>query len=995
MAAAAMRNASGSPDENLMPSQQIPANSHVTRAASGRPHRTSGVNPDSMNYEADPSHISRASDFQRAHSFSYKENTEPIHGNRGGRSFAARTRDLPPEMNKSLRLEPSDISEEYGEQSYQADPNIPAPTAEGQGYGIQNVSSPLDCGSQPTTSSRHNAKDKKHDWAHDRSPLQKLEVTLTGISKDEKRAKAQEAEKKLRERMARRQSESNNREIPPTGARDIAATEDLNRKHTNPEREASNRRPKHGQSAASREGDIQQAKRREPRQFPVDNNGGLDDETQRQVGKPKSAHNRAPSYHHAEIRPARQPQYANDGPVGPAVRRGSVPRRSVTLSNQAGVNGRDIPSGIQDFATDAPAPNKAGPQARELPIPRKPVPEKVPVQTNDGRRDGRLDFDSGDRQIGQRRQTIQLGPSTAMGAQRPQSGAYQASRDIGESGLANFGPGQKTAYEDPGQLQSAQNGRSPQPKPKRHTVSFNVPPPTPPPLSEWKNAPSARLNGSDFDFQNFDMDRSKAWWEGGGTANRRKSRALPNEYHKPVAKSKGTIFPILTTWESQANNQLFNVANKSFQPPIFLKCGPLLRYTGMRRTRVDGLNGPFDKETWRGTIMIVTKDSRSSYDPPPTLRLFSQPMNLLPPPPVEVSSEEGGQLAPEYVDPTAGLVKLGRDGRPLYIKPVDHTEEEVDLSFIENDDGIYEISPSIMDYSSEGAKQPVPANRVHSTDGETVGAYKELAGVRLYADPDRDVTSWRFNIEVDLSSTQQRVAYRLNQGPALGFWVPARGQPMNIMFHTCNGFSTAVDSHKFCGPDPLWRDVINEHQTRPFHVMVGGGDQIFNDRVIEESPFLEEWIKIKSIEDKHNAPFTPEFRAELDSFYLENYSSWFSQGLFSFANSQIPMVNIWNDHEIIEGFGSYPDEFMGTPVISGLGRIAFKYYLLFQHHSVPEETEEDEPSWLLGAQLGPYINQKSRSVFMSFGKGVSFLGLDCRTERMVSKDGLSLFPGQD
>lgn len=405
---------------------------------------------------------------------------------------------------------------------------------------------------------------------------------------------------------------------------------------------------------------------------------------------------------------------------------------------------------------------------------------------------------------------------------------------------------------------------------------------------------------------------------------------------------------------------------------------------------MDGPNGPYDMETWRGTIMIVTKDSRSSYELPPTLRLFSQPMNLLPPPPAEVSSEEGAKLAPEYIDPTAGLMKLGRDGRPLYIKPVDHTEEEVDLSFVENDDGIYEMSPSIIDHTSERVKQPIPANRVHSTDGETVGAFKEVAGVRLYVDPDRDVTFWRFNVEVELGPTQQRIAYRLNQGPALGFWVPARAQPMNIMFHTCNGFTTTVDSNKFCGPDPLWRDVINEHQTRPFHVMVGGGDQIFNDRVIDESKFLEEWIKIKNIEDKYDFPFTPEFRAELESFYLENYSMWFSQGLFSFANSQIPMVNIWNDHEIIEGFGSYPDEFMGAPVISGLGQIAFKYYLLFQHHSVPEETEEDEPSWLLGAELGPYINQKSRSVFMSFGKGVSFLGLDCRTERMVSTHVLGL-----
>jgi hypothetical protein len=95
------------------------------------------------------------------------------------------------------------------------------------------------------------------------------------------------------------------------------------------------------------------------------------------------------------------------------------------------------------------------------------------------------------------------------------------------------------------------------------------------------------------------------------------------------------------------------------------------------------------------------------------------------------------------------------------------------------------------------------------------------------------------------------------------------------------------------------------------------------------------------------------------------------------------MVNLWNDHEIFEGFGSYPEEFMRSAVISGLGKIAFKYYLLFQHHSVPDETEMDEPSWILGARPGPYIDQRSRNLFMSLGSDVVFLGLDCRTERQV------------
>ena len=83
----------------------------------------------------------------------------------------------------------------------------------------------------------------------------------------------------------------------------------------------------------------------------------------------------------------------------------------------------------------------------------------------------------------------------------------------------------------------------------------------------------------------------------------------------------------------------------------------------------------------------------------------------------------------------------------------------------------------------------------------------------------------------------------------------------------------------------------------------------------------------------------------------------------------------------MSGFGSYPDHFMRSPVFSGLGNIAFKYYMLFQHQSVPEEKAVDEPSWILGEKPGPYITQQSRSLFLSLGKHVSFLGIDCRTER--------------
>ncbi|KAL2820239.1 hypothetical protein BDW59DRAFT_117978 [Aspergillus cavernicola] len=763
-----------------------------------------------------------------------------------------------------------------------------------------------------------------HDWAFNRSPLQKLEVALGGISKEEKRARALEAERKLKERMAGTAVGTSAHK--PQGSTATRASEYMVPEAQGPAHQSSQKEPKlqengnherHGNNNLQQEPDIERA---------------------------TTSRARAPSLHVTTARPLVESQHASDKPpIMQVVKGGTVPRRSDSISHQP-----EEPRISPRTSNQAPSRSNRALSSR-VPTVSQPPRASALAQTNHlvaGQ--PRSDSRGGPPLSGSSPQASQSGSLVNPSAADPATNNFAATRDTKES-RESFVPGSN---------ETIQQSHT---KPKRHTVSFNVPPPTPPPLSEWKTAPTVRLDISDFDFQGLDVEKSKAWWEGGESRDRRQSRALPKNYQKTPAQKLASP--------------------KRFQPLIFLKCGPLLRYTGLKRVRIDGPSGPVDKETWRGSILVVTKDSVSSYEPQPTLRLFSQPMDLLPPPPTQINSE-GVQLAPEYIDPTAGLMKLGRDGRPLYVKPVDHTEENLDLSFVENDDGIYEMSPSALDY---GLKQAIPANRLHSIDGESVGTYKDVPGFRLYADPGRDVTFWKFNIEIELGEKQQRVAYRLNQGPAIGFWVPAKGESMNVMFHSCNGFGPGVDSNKFSGPDPLWRDILNEHQTRPFHVMVGGGDQIFNDNVTADSVHFQDWLKIKDASEKYDTPLNPEFKDELETAYLENYSRWFSQGLFSLANSQIPMVNMWNDHEILEGFGSYPDEFMSSTVISGLGTLAFKYYLLFQHHSVPEETEADEPSWILGAEPGPYINQRSRHLIMSFGDGVSFLGLDCRTERMCDE----------
>ncbi|KAK4204004.1 hypothetical protein QBC40DRAFT_273763 [Triangularia verruculosa] len=500
--------------------------------------------------------------------------------------------------------------------------------------------------------------------------------------------------------------------------------------------------------------------------------------------------------------------------------------------------------------------------------------------------------------------------------------------------------------------------------------------------------------------QSGDLSRLSEVDVGGGLSKKlqqtkKGKRGKQWEALRPLSPNPADLGAALTLNGSQDSLDCFSICSDAFprkaavsyttptrfKPPLYLKCGPLLRYCGIRHERVPSRStrgAIVDREIWRGSIMIVTTDKDSSYDIAPTLRLFVQPIELLPLPPKQVPGDE--PLAPEYVDPIAGHPKLGRKGETLYVRPVDHLEPGRDVSRDETDDGLFEKTRSPPEGSSADPPGSFAARRKRAeVDGEKAGKYKDVRGFRLHAE--HGYTFWRFNIEIELRDRQQRIAYRINRGPSTGFWVPAKGQTMNIMFHSCNGFSLSVNPDEFTGPDPMWRDVLNTHQSQPFHVMIGGGDQIYNDRCMQDTTLFRNWLMIKNPLQKHNAPFSSELQHELERFYMERYAMWFSQGLFSMANSQIPMVNMYDDHDIIDGFGSYPHHFMSSPVFSGLGNVAFKYYMLFQHQSTPSETEKHEPSWTLGVKPGPYINELSRSLFMFLGSKVALLAVDARTER--------------
>ncbi|PWY81799.1 hypothetical protein BO70DRAFT_39850 [Aspergillus heteromorphus CBS 117.55] len=293
-----------------------------------------------------------------------------------------------------------------------------------------------------------------------------------------------------------------------------------------------------------------------------------------------------------------------------------------------------------------------------------------------------------------------------------------------------------------------------------------------------------------------------------------------------------------------------------------------------------------------------------------------------------------------------------------------------------------------------------------------------IDGVRLYEDPLK--AFWRFSISVTLEPYEARWEYTIpgfryaEGGEIPGSWdfaVPSGSQSMRLMFHSCNGFSVGTDMDAWVGPN-LWNDVLRVHAQKPFHAMIGGGDQLYNDGIRVDGP-LKEWTAISNPHKRRAHGFDNNLRARCDEYYYANYVRWYSTEPFKAANGRIPQINVWDDHDIIDGFGSYTDHFMRCSVFRGIGGVAFKYYCLFQHHIAPpkstyttdapqtmhaingtagadprqlentfvlEETTEDD-SWIIGKRPGPYVEEKSRNLYMRLGKRFAFIGVDARTER--------------
>ncbi|KAF9533418.1 hypothetical protein CPB83DRAFT_845226 [Crepidotus variabilis] len=253
-------------------------------------------------------------------------------------------------------------------------------------------------------------------------------------------------------------------------------------------------------------------------------------------------------------------------------------------------------------------------------------------------------------------------------------------------------------------------------------------------------------------------------------------------------------------------------------------------------------------------------------------------------------------------------------------------------------------------------------------------------------------TFWRFLIKVPLGEREMKVKYSINKGQEMEFWVPGREQNMRWAAHSCNGFSAGINPDDFRGPgfksgyDPVWMDLLSKHSAMPFHVLVGGGDQLYCDSLMRE-PEMQDWVSHMKPEEKKQYPLSEEMRLAIDRFFFNHYCQSFRSGAWARANCSIPMLNMCDDHDLIDGFGSYPDDLQSSPVFRQIGARGYFFFLLFQCFiSVEIDGASDAPgkhvyqSLVLG-DPGPYVRFPSHSFLSRLGPQVYMLLLDCRAER--------------
>lgn len=257
-------------------------------------------------------------------------------------------------------------------------------------------------------------------------------------------------------------------------------------------------------------------------------------------------------------------------------------------------------------------------------------------------------------------------------------------------------------------------------------------------------------------------------------------------------------------------------------------------------------------KAWQLNSMLMNAQIHPSNSPPRTERIMADTTTHQPETQAPRSIDQHDGQPQEEQGNIGGSPKAAYAIRSGPMLRYDTTEPEQGF--------LYHSFCLIVTADKHSDPSHTPSIRYHTPTGEE----RTIQATRIFQYADHSF--WRFKFEFNLSDKPTKITYELLNARFLraditdveiedgndqvddgnkkntvnDFFVPAKDQNFRWSAHSCNGFSDVIKPEDWNGADPLWNDMLEAHAKDPFHAVVGGGDQLYCDRLTKKvSPKLE------------------------------------------------------------------------------------------------------------------------------------------------------------
>lgn len=227
--------------------------------------------------------------------------------------------------------------------------------------------------------------------------------------------------------------------------------------------------------------------------------------------------------------------------------------------------------------------------------------------------------------------------------------------------------------------------------------------------------------------------------------------------------------------------------------------------------------------------------------------------------------------------------------------------------------------------------------------------------------------AYRYNFASTLGSLVSTLSYFVD-GNKFEVAVPGAQSP-RMAYASCNGFSSLKDMKHVSEKNHLWGKMRVKLETdAPYHIILLGGDQVYADGLWELVPSIKTWNEY-SIKKGNKAKFTERMKAEIEDFYFNLYTERWSQPEIAYMLARVPMIAMWDDHDLFDGWGSYPSDRQQCEVFQGIGDAARKAFMVFQQQLSNGEVRNGAIASSCGFSFGYKVGK------------VAILAMDMRSER--------------